>query len=121
VVGFEGKGTTMTYREWVREGEAELAATAPMTADEWVALQGAMAAETPEEPEQDDLTPAGKPKAQISQATDGNIFVVGGTAGRGLRRTGHTPEEVERFYRAIQATGSYAEALRTVMDWADFV
>jgi hypothetical protein len=111
----------MTHREWIREGEAELAATAPMTSEEWVRLQGEMAAETPEEREQDDLTPAGKPKAQIPSEIDGNIFVIGGTAGRGLRRTGHTPEEVERFYRAIKSTGSYDEALRTVMDWADFV
>lgn len=79
-----------------------------------------MAIETAER-EQDELTPAGKPKAQIPAEINGNIFVIGGTAGRGLRRTGHTPEEVKRFYRAIQATGSYDEALRTVMDWADFV
>ena len=78
-----------------------------------------MATETLER-DQDELTPAGKPKAQIPQDIDGNAAVIISRTCRNLRRTGHTDTEILRYANDAKS-GNYDKVLQVTMDWADFV
>jgi hypothetical protein len=77
-----------------------------------------MAAETPER-EQDDLTPAGKPKPAVGAATSGDAFAVLGRVSTALRATGHTPEEINRYAQEAIA-GDDDHLLRVSLRWAAF-
>ena len=69
----------------------------------------------------DELTPAGKPKARVRLVgEDGNAFAILGRVRRGLKRTAppHTPEEMKQFGEDARS-GDYNHLLQVVERWAD--
>jgi len=67
----------------------------------------------------DELTPAGKPKAQVPLVgEDGNAFAILGRVSRGLRATGHDKDEVQRYHDNA-TSGDYDHLLQVTLQWAD--
>jgi hypothetical protein len=53
----------------------------------------------------------------MSTGQDGNIFAIIGAVRRAMRQAGLEPAELDAFTKAVMLTGSYDEALQTVMKW----
>ena len=48
---------------------------------------------------------------------DGNVFSIIGRVIQALRRAGCSPSEIDAFWKEVQSSQSYDEALRVVMQW----
>jgi hypothetical protein len=65
-----------------------------------------------------ELTPAGKPAAPMDWGNqDGNAYAIMGAVARGLRKTGHTKEEIETYHED-STSGDYDHLLQTAMRWS---
>lgn len=67
----------------------------------------------------DTLTPVGKKKPNVRLVgEDGNAFAIMGRVSRGLKKTGHTPEEINQ-YTDDSTSGDYDHLLRVAMKWCE--
>ena len=66
-----------------------------------------------------ELTPVGKPKPIVKLVgEDGNAFAIMGRVSNGLRKTGHTKEEISQ-YTADSMSGDWNHLLSVAMEWSD--